>query len=76
MLRVGGGNPVRLTAKQARILKSFYENPSATNGDIAKLHHVTVEAVVFHLKAIRRKFCMPNTSGHVLANVAILHGLI
>ncbi|HSC76223.1 MAG TPA: hypothetical protein VLB90_08310, partial [Pseudomonadales bacterium] len=75
-LRVEGSTTIKLTPKQSGILSTFAENSGATNVDVARIHHVTTEAISFHLKMIRKKFNRPNASGHALSNIAKLHGLI
>jgi DNA-binding CsgD family transcriptional regulator len=75
-LRVEGGKVVKLTPKQAKVLETFLDNPGATNGDVAKIHFVSPEAIAFHLKAIRQKFRKPHASGHALSHIAKAHGLI
>lgn len=75
-LRVEGGQAVKLTPMQLRILQSFASHSSATTADIARQHQVKPDTINFHLKAIREKLNKPNASGHALANVARAHGLI
>ncbi|HRF86998.1 MAG TPA: autoinducer binding domain-containing protein [Pseudomonadales bacterium] len=74
--RIQGGESIQLTKKQNQILTVFAEHASASNVDVARINHVTVETVAFHLKAIRKKFNQPNASGHALSNIAMMHGLI
>ncbi len=75
-LRFGGEQSVTLTKTQAEILRHFSHNTAASTTDIARIQHVSINTINFHLKTIRRKFNKPNASGHSLSNIAKEHGLL
>ncbi len=75
-LRIAGGETVVINPQQIEILKCYLDNPKATAKSVAEKVFVSESTINYHLKEIRKKFSMPETSGLALAQFAHKHRLL
>jgi len=75
-LRIAGGERVVINKQQIQILKAYLEQPTLTAKLVAEKINLAETTVNYHLKEIRKKFCMPKMSGYVLAEFAKKHKIL